>query len=122
MSWRALALNPVAYVLVGVVALVAAFALGGSKAAAGMGLGLGSAAFNLIALWFLISLLGANSSKADASKTGTTLILIAFMLKVPVYVLVGVAANRIGNPAPGCFIGGVGLVYSCLVGWALAKS
>lgn len=121
MTVRRLATRPPLYLAIGGLAL-ALSAIGGSNAVAGMALGLFGAAFNVIALWFLISLLGKASEKADTGKSGTTLILIAFFLKVPVYIAMGSLANRIGNPAPACFLGGIGLVYSCLVGWALARS
>jgi hypothetical protein len=52
---------------------------------------------------------------------GTLLTILAFLAKIPLYGLLWVAAQRIGEPAAGSFVAGVVLVYLALVACAAAR-
>ena len=87
-----------------------------------MSIGLAAGAFGAAALWFLIQLIGTMSRGGKSPILGTILTILAFAAKLPVYMVAWRAVEAIGSPAPGWFLGGVGLVYSCLVGWAAARN
>lgn len=93
-----------------------AFGLGGPIALAGFGLGLAATAFSVTVLWLVIRLW---TESAARSRFVTLAVVVAFLLKLPLFVLLGNAAQALGPPAPACFLGGLALVYSALVGWAL---
>lgn len=93
--------------------------LGGGTALAGYLLGVGATAFNLIALWLVIRLLGAPPEEGPKRVLSTGWVVVAFFAKLPLFVLLGQQAHRLGGAAPGCFLAGIALVYSLLVGWAL---
>jgi hypothetical protein len=105
------------------VTLVLAFVIKGTYGLVGMAAGLIAAAFNL---WALAGILKLGSEAAVAGpkgpKVATAFIVFAFFCKLPVFILLGLFTKRLGDPAPGCFLVGVGLVYSAVVGSALASS
>lgn len=116
---------PAAFWIGGVIALPlsegAAFGFGGLKGLEGLTLGAVGSLFNLGALWAIIRLVSAFVSAPKAEIRGTFVIVLAFLVKLPLFIGMGVLANRIGGPAMGCFLVGVALVYSALVGWMLAS-
>ena len=87
----------------------------------GFAIGLAAGAFGAAALWFLIQLIGTIARGGRSPALGTVLTLLAFAGKVPVYMVAWRIVQGVGDPAPGWFLAGVGLVYSCLVGWAMAR-
>jgi len=102
-------------------ALICSFAFGGQSGLEGMALGLAGTGFNLWALKAVIGLASAHSVNDMARRKGTLLIVLAFLMKLPVFIVLGLVAHRIGGPAPACFLLGLALVYLALVGWSLAK-
>jgi len=114
--------NPAVHLIVGLIAIGAAFLIAGPLGAAGFSLGLFGSTFNL-GVWHLILGLMAGAGRADAKPGfGTFLVILAFLVKLPFYVALAFVAHRLGGPAVPCFLLGVGLVYFALVGWALASS
>jgi hypothetical protein len=101
--------------------LVGCQVLAGDKGVKGAALGLGATGFNILALWAIVRLLGYSFQKGSPPRLGASLSVIAFFIKLPLFIAFGVLAQRIGGPAPACFLAGLALVYSCLVGWALAQ-
>lgn len=87
-----------------------------------MALGLFGSGFNLLAMWGVIRLMGG-LSRADApSRIGAVLTVVAFLVKLPLIFALMFLAHAIGGAAPGAFLIGLGMVYSALIGWALAAS
>lgn len=105
----------------GVAALMASFAFAGTQGLEGMALGISGATFNLWALRAIIGLATANATSELGRRKGTLYIVLAFFIKLPLFIALGVTANRVGGPAPSCFLLGLGLVYFGLVGWSLAR-
>lgn len=122
MTYKALATDIRVYLGVALVAILGAFLARGGQGAAGMALGLTGTGFSVTALWLLIKQLGKVPADSRRSKTTSILIVIAFFAKLPLYMVVGILAYRIGGGAPTCFLLGIALVYFALVGWALAQS
>lgn len=108
-------------VFVFTVALIVASSLKGPIGAEGMALGLAISAFNLCALWGVIRLMGRASESNPRPTFGTVLVVLAFFVKLPVFVLGLTYARSLGEGALTCFLLGVALVYSALILWALAR-
>jgi len=98
-----------------------AYSFGGLSGLQGMAMGVFASLFNLWAMWKIIQLSGKASLVGQPQRVGATLIVLAFLVKLPLFVALGLAAQRIGGAASGCFLAGLGLVYSALVGWALTR-
>ncbi len=113
--------NPAFYGGLVVAALAVAFAAGGAQGLAGMALGLGATGFSLIGLWYMVRLLGRSTETGQANPKASLIIVAAFFIKLPLFVILGTAAHVVGGTANPCFLSGLGLVYLCLVGWALAE-
>jgi hypothetical protein len=101
--------------------LIGCQALAGEQGLKGAALGLGGTGFNILALWGIVRLLGYSFQKGNPPKLGSIISVIAFFIKLPLFIAFGIIAQRIGGAAPTCFLAGLALVYSCLVGWALAQ-
>lgn len=102
------------------VALTLSALQGGPDGLAGMALGLGSVSFNMWALWRIVRLTGTNATQ-ETTRPATFLVVLAFFVKLPVYVAAALIAQALGGAAPACFLLGLGLVYFALVGWALTQ-
>jgi nitrate/nitrite transporter NarK len=89
---------------------------------AGLALGMGATGFSLWALWGVVQLLGRSAEVGTPPARGSSLVVLAFLVKLPLFVALGMLAHRLGGAAPACFLAGLGLVYFALVAWALAKS
>jgi len=94
----------------------------GWKGLVGMAIGLAATWFNSWALWGITGVLGRSVQGAQAPKGGTALIVIAFLLKLPILLVLGLLTRMIGGPTLPCFVAGLGMVYFGLVGWACAHS
>ncbi len=121
MTARHFLLNPAIHSIIALIAVGVAYALGGEKGLIGMTLGLFGTGFNLWAMWKVIVLIGKASEVGRPQRVGATLTALAFLVKLPLFVALGIVAQRLGGAAPGCFLGGLGLVYSALIGWSLIR-
>jgi hypothetical protein len=104
-------------------ALAASWWQEGAVGAMGYGLGIAATAFNLAGLVGIVRLTGRHMEGRSGdrrSKVGAFLIVLAFFMKLPLFVGLGMVAWWLGGGAPTCFLIGLGLVYS-LFGWALLK-
>lgn len=108
--------------------LTAAYVLGGAPALIGMTYGYLGTTFSLWALWKMIGLasyLVTPPEPGGMGRTtpvrGTVLVVTAFFIKLPVFAVFALAAQRLGEAALNGFAGGILLVYSALVGWVLSK-
>lgn len=110
------------FAALGLVAPFVAWIAGGSKGLQGMMLGLGAAGFGVTALVLITNLVGTLAKYGAAKRSGTALIVLAFLLKIPLFLVVGGVAIKTGGAAIPCFAGAVMLVYFSLVAWAAARS
>lgn len=101
------------------IALAAEF--GGRTGLEGMLMGLFATSFSLLALWWAIRIGTARPGSAPATRVGTSVIVLAFFVKLPLFIALGTLAHRVGGHAPACFLAGLALVYCALVGWALLQ-
>lgn len=99
-----------------------AFVAWGPSGFVGISLGMASATTGLVILFMTIRYLTDNETRRQQAKVGAIWVVALFFVKLPALYGGFIAAEAIGNHAPGCFIGGLLLVYSALVGWALARS
>lgn len=109
-----------------VVASLAGFAfcysVGGVKGLTGFGLGLFSTGFGLAVWWYITGLICHGVQRGAKPMFGSIVIVLAFLCKLPLFLAAANLAIKIGGDARGCFLGGLGLVYCCLVGRSLAHS
>jgi len=87
-----------------------------------MVLGITGAGFCMWVLWQAIKEIGRGGPDGPKPSLGSCLLVLVFFAKLPFYMILGMVAHAIGGGAPTCFLLGVGLVYCCLIGWALAQS
>ena len=102
--------------------VVGAYLFGGVSGLQGAALGLCATGFSIGALWWIIRLSTGSEAGPKRTPVGTSLVVLAFFVKLPLFLALGTLAHRIGGHAPGCFLLGLALVYFALVGWALAQS
>ncbi len=88
--------------------------------AQGYGMGLFGTAFSVIILKLTVGLAASASGSQRAGK-GSVFIVLAFLIKLPLFVGLAFMAHRLGGAAEPWFLGGLGLVYCALIGWAVAK-
>lgn len=113
--------DPKAWAVGGVAAIITSYLVGGSLAALGMAAGLAGTAFNMVALWLIIRLLGNAMADKPQAKFGAFTTVVMFLIKLPVLVLLGFAMQRLGAVALNHFLIGLGLVYFALVGWSQSQ-
>jgi len=89
---------------------------------AGQGAAMGTFAtgFSVLALWGIIRMTEPVAREESGAKWATIAVVLAFFVKLPVFVLMAQAANAMPAPAATYFLGGLALVYSLLVGRVLA--
>ena len=107
--------------LVGAIALLSAYAFMGLVGLAGMSLGLVGTTLNMFAMRWATLALGKSIQDEVMPRGFSIGASLAFLLKLPVLVLLGLWANSLGTEAAVCFLIGLALVYSFLVGWVLAE-
>jgi hypothetical protein len=88
----------------------------------GMAYGLSASAFNLIALWLAVRHFSSMMADKQSPVWQTTGIVAAFFAKIPLFYIAGTFAQRHGSAANTCFMLGMLLVYSVLVGRVLTSS
>lgn len=95
---------------------------GASQGLSGYALGVFGTGFSLLTLWGITRILAHSNTPDTPPLRGAALIVVAFIVKVPVFAGATMLAYRIGGTATTCFLVGLGLVYFALVAWALAQS
>lgn len=101
--------------------LIAAVA-GGWRGSAGLAMGIAATWFGSWALWAVLGVVGDAVRQAPVVRTGTTVIVMAFLLKLPVLIGMGFLSHKLGGAAFTCFLAGLGMVYFAVVGWAVART
>ncbi len=110
-----------AFALVSIAATVIAFFAKGRIGAEGMVLGIVGSLINLGALWGVIRLIGSVVTDTATGKLGAFLTVLAFLMKMPIFVGMAFAARALGPSATSCFLLGIALVYFAMIGWVLAR-
>ena len=108
----------------GSVALIAvglSAAFYGPKGATGMLMGMAGSFINLWAFWMIIKLASNMFASEQRATLGASFIVFAFFAKLPIFFALWLLSRRVGDPAPSCFLIGLGLVYCGAVGWSLAS-
>ena len=109
------------FLALSVAATLFCYLVSGPKGALGMACGIVGASFNLGALWWIIGLGSKTTGTKQGERLGTILIVLAFFVKLPVFIGLGILCGRIGQPSFNCFLIAIGLVYSAVIGLALAS-
>lgn len=112
--------RPVAHIAWAAAAIAVSAAVGGPTGAAGMVLGLLATGFGAVVLVQIVRIIAGTQARSENRLTGNILLVGGILLKFPVIVGAMFLAHLLGPWAMGCFIAGLLLVYSALVGWALA--
>jgi hypothetical protein len=108
-----------------VIACLASATLGGWRGLAGLLAGLLATSASLYGWWPVLGLLERvaveNRSPDVQQRTGrmgTTYMILIFLAKAPIFIALGLLARWLGGAAITCFLVGIGLVYSALIGWS----
>lgn len=109
------------YAVIGLLAMVCAFVVKGGLGLAGMAIGLVGTTLNMLAMRWATVALGRTIRDDAMPKSFSFGASLAFLIKLPALVLLGLWAISLGPDAGGCFLIGLALVYSFLVGWVLAE-
>ncbi|MFQ3586512.1 MAG: hypothetical protein SNJ74_07090 [Fimbriimonadaceae bacterium] len=112
--------RPATHVAWSAVAVAVSAAVGGPAGAAGMALGLLATGFGAVVLVQIVRIVAGTQVRSESRLTGNILLVGGIVLKFPVIVGAMFLAHLLGPWSMGCFIAGLLLVYSALVGWALA--
>ncbi|HSI73510.1 MAG TPA: hypothetical protein VK934_10060 [Fimbriimonas sp.] len=109
------------WLLVALVCVALSAAFGGVMGLAGMSIGLAAATVGVFALVGFTKLFAEAAAEGANPKQGAFFTALAFVVKIPLYILAFKAAELLGGAAPTCFIAGVVVVYSCLVTWGMTR-
>ncbi len=115
-------LSPLAYLLVSAFVCLISYVVGNQLGLVGFALGWFATTFCLVVLWLIIGLLGQQVTSTGKPPPAATWIIVAFFIKLPIFVLSAKIVQSMGGVAPTFFLVGLGLVYFWLIGWAVAKS
>jgi hypothetical protein len=105
-----------------VLVFVLAYVFGGQKGLFGMFLGLGSTAFNIVSFRFALWVVGRTVKETKKTDSASIFGVMALFVKLPVWCLCAMIAQKAGGVVLNCFLLGLGLVYCAAIGWALAKN
>ena len=94
----------------------------GWKGLVGMSIGIAATWLNFWVLWKTCGLLGQYAKGAESPKGGANFVITAFLLKLPIFIALGLLTRLMGGAALPCFLAGLGMVYCGLIGWACAHS
>lgn len=103
-------------------AFVLSYVFFGQKGLFGMFLGLGSTAFNIIAFRFALYVMGKGIAQTQEVSAAGVFGVIALFVKLPVWCICAMIAQRQGGAVLNCFLAGLGLVYFAAIGWAHVKN
>lgn len=95
-------------------------AVAGPEGAAGMALSLLATGFGAVMLVQIVRILSSTQASSENRPAGNIWLVGGFLLKFPAIFGAMFSAYLLGPWSIGCFIVGMLLVYSALVGWALA--
>jgi len=105
-----------------VLAIVLSVVFGGVKGLFGMTIGLGSTAFNIIAFYFALYVAGKTVKQSHQVDTAAVFGVMALFVKLPVWCVCAMVAQRMGGAVLNGFLAGLGLVYCAAVGWVIVKN
>lgn len=91
------------------------------RSAAGFALGLFGTAFCAVMLKMGIGMIAQTAERQGKASFAPGCLFFLFMLKLPVYVVCAMVAQKMGGYAVPWFIFGLGMVYLSLIGWAQAQ-
>lgn len=113
--------TPIPTLAVGAGAVSASYFAAGPSAALGMALGLAATGFDVVALWLAIKIGAKAAVQGGSAGRYAGFVVLAFLLKLPLFVAAVYAAKRIGAWAQFAFGIAIILVYFLLVAWSLCK-
>ena len=105
-----------------VIAIVLSYVLGGTKGLLGMGMGLGSTAFNIGAFRLALYVVGRTIEETKQVDAAAVFGLTALLIKLPIWCVCAMIAQRMGGAVLNGFLAGLGLVYCAAVGWVIVKN
>ena len=86
------------------------------------GLGVGATALFLLGTWQAILLFGRLMKQGEKPVRTMTAFFIAIGFKLPIFILLGLWIRDVNFSLQACFLGGLALVYSWLIGWAVTSA
>ena len=110
------------YGVAAVLSLVLSYVFGGPRGLYGMSLGLGSTAFNFIAFRAALYVIGRTVQETKRTDAAAVFGVMALFVKLPIWCICAMIAQRQGGVVLNCFLIGLGLVYLAAIGWAQAKN
>jgi len=104
------------------IALVLSYVLGGQKGLFGMVMGLGSTAFNIGAFRLALYVVGRTIEETKQVDAAGVFGVTALLIKLPVWCVCAMIAQRMGGAVLNGFLAGLGLVYCAAIGWVIVKN
>ena len=104
------------------IAIALSYVYGGLKGLFGMGMGLGSTAFNIGAFRLALYVVGRTIQETKQVDAAAVFGATALLIKLPVWCVCAMFAQRMGGPVLNGFLAGLGLVYCAAVGWVIVKN
>jgi len=105
-----------------VIALALSYVFGGTAGLYGMVLGLGSTGFNFIAFRMALWVVGRTVKETRQVDSAGIFGVMALFVKLPVWCVCAVIAQKAGGMVLNGFLIGLGLVYLAAIGWVIAKN
>lgn len=105
-----------------VLCFVLSYVFAGPKGLFGMTLGLGSTAFNFIAFRFALWVVGRTVKETKKVDSAGIFGVMALFVKLPIWCVSAMIAQKAGGAVLNCFLLGLGAVYLAAMGWVIAKN
>jgi hypothetical protein len=112
----------IACTITGLAGLICSYVFWGNKGLFGMVLGLGGTGFSMLALWGILAIAGRSIKETAKTDGAAVFAATAFLLKLPIWSISAMIAQKVGGVTLNCFLGGIALVYSLIIGLVLASS
>lgn len=112
----------IACIITSLLGLAASYVFWGDKGLFGMVLGLFGTGFSMLALWFILGIAGKSIKETAQTDGAAVFAACAFLMKLPIWAICAMIAQKMGGPTLNCFLGGIALVYSLIIGLVLASS
>lgn len=112
----------IACTVTGIAGLATSYIFWGPKGIYGMSLGLFGTGFSMIALWGILAVAGKSIKETAQTDGAAVFAAAAFLMKLPIWSVCAMIAQKAGGPTLNCFLAGIALVYSCIIGLVIASS
>lgn len=112
----------IAFAAGSLLALLISYLAGGQPGLVGMSMGLGSTAFNFGAFRLALWVVGRTVKETKQVDSAGIFGVMALFVKLPIWCVCAMIAQKAGGMVLNGFLIGLGLVYLAAIGWVVAKN